>query len=115
MDYTRFTPHAPLADGLLTVLEQMPGVDGQNIVWMDMTPWLRSNGYWASYNRPFFPWIQQVSDQQKMIDKYGDHFSWHNTSRAVLFRAMHAGYSNSKLFLPPTGVPRPLLVTLTVT
>lgn len=88
VDYNKFVPHAPLQPGLLTVLEQMPGEN--NVVWEDLTTWLDAPGYWASYNRPFFPAIQRLSEQQKMIDKYGDHFSWYNTSRAVLFRAHQA-------------------------
>lgn len=27
-----------------------------------------------------------MSDQQKMIHKYGDHYSWEKTARSVIFR-----------------------------
>jgi hypothetical protein len=65
---------------------QMPGI----IEWSDHTPWLRAEaggqGYWASYNRPSFPHIFEVSNQSALVAAYGDHFSWNNTARAQIFR-----------------------------
>lgn len=48
VDSKLFSPGKPLANGLLTVLEQMPG----NVTWADKTDILRSTSYWASYNIP---------------------------------------------------------------
>mmetsp|Transcript_39884 Transcript_39884/g.93584 ORF Transcript_39884/g.93584 Transcript_39884/m.93584 type:complete len:429 (+) Transcript_39884:316-1602(+) len=71
-----------VSSGLLSVLEQMPGV----IESADMTEWLTDHGHWVSYNRPFFPKIFNVSGQREMVAKYGPHYSWNETARAVLFR-----------------------------
>lgn len=58
LDFKKFDPEKPLLqDGTLWVSEQMPGT----IVSEDMTEELRTKGYWASYNTPYFPKIQDVS------------------------------------------------------
>ena len=72
--------------------EQMPGY----FVYEDRTGWLVSSaesgaigpgqGYWASYNRPSFPLIFNVSGQPALVAEYGEHFSWVNTTRARIFR-----------------------------
>ena len=49
VDYNRFTPGMPLKNGLLTVLDQIPGTVTSN----DQTNILRSQTYFASYNIPF--------------------------------------------------------------
>lgn len=49
VDLKRFTPRAPLPDGLLTVVEQLPGF----VKAEDATP-LLVQGYFASFNVPFF-------------------------------------------------------------
>jgi hypothetical protein len=49
IDLKRFTPRAPLPDGLLTVVEQLPGF----VKAEDATP-LLVQGYFASFNVPFF-------------------------------------------------------------
>lgn len=46
IDYKMFYPGKPLQDGLLTVLEQIPGL----IHWEDKTDTLRYESYWPSYN-----------------------------------------------------------------
>lgn len=87
-----FTPGQPLAPGLLTVLEQMPGV----IVWSDHTPHLLTpqqggEGYWASYNRISVPELFTLTNQTALVLEYGPHFSYNGTSRAVIFRREQAG------------------------
>lgn len=48
VDYNKFTPGMPLNNGLLTVLDQIPGT----VTWSDQTNLLRSQKYFASYNIP---------------------------------------------------------------
>jgi hypothetical protein len=48
IDYNRFNPGEPLKKGLLTVLEQLPGL----IEWQDKTDVLAEDTYWSSYNIP---------------------------------------------------------------
>jgi hypothetical protein len=83
LDYKLFTPGTPPSAGLLYVLEQMPG---PYIVFADQTQWLINYGYWASYNRPFYPLIYNISNQWALYDEYGDHYSWNMTARAQIFR-----------------------------
>jgi len=83
LDYKLFTPGTPPPAGTLYVLEQMPG---PYIVFADMTQWLINYGYWASYNRPFFAEIYNISGQWALYYEYGDHYSWNMTARAQIFR-----------------------------
>lgn len=96
VDYNKFTPasSSSLPSGLLTVLEQLPGT----ITFNDMTAWVQQHGYWASYNRIFFDNMADLGNQSAMIDSFGDHYSWENTSRAVLFRQLQAGVTDEISF-----------------
>lgn len=57
-----------VAPELLYVIEQMPGY----IRAQDQTDLLLREGYWASYNRPFYPEIFNISGHDKLVKKYGD-------------------------------------------
>lgn len=71
---------------------QMPGY----FVSEDRTDWLAAapppsaggpgQGYWASYNRPSFPLVFNVSGQPALVAAYGAHFDFAATARAVIFR-----------------------------
>ena len=74
-----------LSDGFLTVLEQLPN----QFVVKDQTEVLRSRSYWASYNRPFYREIFEKSGTQKMVDEFGDWFSYEETPRAKIFKRDH--------------------------
>merc|ERR1719350_2493631 len=50
VDYGKFVPGRPLAKGVLTIGEQLPGY----FKWDDQTTVL-SYGYWPSYNAAFYP------------------------------------------------------------
>lgn len=54
LDYSIFTPGNPLKSGTFHVVEQIPGL----IVKEDMTQHLQNVGFWASYNRPYFPQVR---------------------------------------------------------
>jgi hypothetical protein len=84
LDYKLFTPGATLQPGFFSVLEQLPGL----VVASDMTPTLIEQGYWASYNRPFYPEVYALSNQSGLVREHGDHFTYNKTARAVLLRRL---------------------------
>jgi hypothetical protein len=59
VDLKRFQPGRALLDGLLTVVEQIPG-EADGIVFADMTQ-LLVLGYWPSFNVPFFDKVYRKS------------------------------------------------------
>jgi len=86
VDYNKFVPgETNIQDGLLSVLEQIPGM----IVSADKTDILRTQTYWSSYNLAYFPEIFNASGGQEQVAKYGDWFSYENTPRAKIFRRDH--------------------------
>lgn len=82
VDYKRFVPGQPLRDGLLTVLEQMPG----QTVWNDKTDVLRAQSYWPSYNIAYYPYVYNTTGTYDDYVKFGDFFSYDNSPRASIFR-----------------------------
>ncbi|XP_072839771.2 putative phospholipase B-like 2 [Pogona vitticeps] len=83
VDYKAFIPgKASLQEGVLTVLEQIPGM----ILADDKTQLLYEEGYWASYNVPYFKEIFNASGLPQLVQKYGDWFSYEKTPRAQIFR-----------------------------
>ena len=82
LDYKLFTPGAPRPPGFFSVLEQLPGL----VIASDMTATLVEQGYWASYNRPFYPEVYNLSNQTGLVHEHGDHFTYNKTARAVLLR-----------------------------
>jgi len=77
-----FTPGQPLKQGLLYVVEEIPGfLDGA-----DMTEFL-ARGYWPSYNVPFFRSIWERSGYGMMFEKTGnEEFTYELNARAKIFR-----------------------------
>ncbi|XP_056384751.1 putative phospholipase B-like 2 [Hyla sarda] len=83
VDYNKFNPGSTdVPSGLLTVLEQLPGI----IISADKSDLLYQSGYWASYNVPYFEEIYNASGQVELLKKYGDWFSYSKTPRAQIFR-----------------------------
>ena len=66
----------------LWVLEQLPG----HVHLEDVTHVLREQGYWASYNTPYFKDIFNASGGPAMVSKFGDWFSFEKTPRALIFK-----------------------------
>eukprot|EP00775_Hariotina_reticulata_P010288 gene10288-10447_t len=64
IDMKHFAPSQELQPGLLTVVEQMPGL----VVFGDKTQALE-RGYWPSYNVPFFPEIYNRSGYPQFKSK----------------------------------------------
>ncbi|KAK3587635.1 hypothetical protein CHS0354_032843 [Potamilus streckersoni] len=85
VNYNQFKPGIAPNPGLLTVLEQMPGI----IVHEDKTPLLLNQTYWPSYNRAYFKVIFNISGQQENVAKYGDYFTYEMAPRAQIFRRDH--------------------------
>jgi hypothetical protein len=84
VDYKLFAPGRALQPGFFSVLEQLPGL----IVASDMTSKLVEQGYWASYNRPFYDEVYALSNQSGLVREHGDHFTYNRTARAVLLRQL---------------------------
>lgn len=85
VDYKLFESGHSLKDGLLTVLEQIPGT----VYWEDSTEKLRNTSYWASYNIAYYPDIYNSSGTMDAYNKYGDFFSHKNSPRSKIFRRDH--------------------------
>jgi len=81
VDYNKFSPGRPLKPDTLWVLEQIPG----KIAKADMSEHLRKNGYWASYNRPFFADIRADTGHTAAEKFYGPIYSYANNPRATIF------------------------------
>ena len=81
VDMKLFTPGKEVADNTLWVAEQMPGT----IEAADQSKVLREKKYWASYNRPFYKKIRDISQTTEKEAQYGSYFSYANYSRAQIF------------------------------
>lgn len=81
VDYNRFTAGQPLKDNTLWVLEKVPGIIHKE----DMSNHMIGNGYWASYNRPFFPDIRRMSGHEAAEKKYGALYSYDHSPRGEIF------------------------------
>ncbi|XP_058249348.1 putative phospholipase B-like 2 [Hemibagrus wyckioides] len=83
VDYKGFNPGGPnLNKGLLTVLEQIPGM----IQTADKTEELYNTSYWASYNIAYFDEVFNASGGPDLVKKYGSWFSFSDNPRAQMFR-----------------------------
>ncbi|XP_009082848.1 PREDICTED: putative phospholipase B-like 2, partial [Acanthisitta chloris] len=83
VDYNAFTPgRTSPPPGVLTMLEQIPGL----VVTADRTELLYQQGYWASYNVPYFEEIFNASGNLELVKKYGDWFTYDKNPRAQIFR-----------------------------
>jgi len=85
-DYKKFQPNTELKANTLWILEQIPGMCES----ADVTNIMKSQGYWASYNIPYFPKIFSISGYPQMVAKYGDGFSYTKCPRANIFRREHS-------------------------
>jgi hypothetical protein len=90
--YRRGTKLSQLENGLLWVLEQMPEI----IIAEDKTDVLRQQGYWASYNIPYYEDIYKITGHNEMVQSYGPFFSYDDTARARIFRRDHLKVTDLK-------------------
>ena len=87
VDYKKFKPGKPINNtkGLLWILEQLPGhVHADDMTWV-----LSHQGYWPSYNSPYFLNIYNISGAPALVEKYGDWFTYDKTPRALIFKRDH--------------------------
>ncbi|KAG8455685.1 hypothetical protein GDO86_001759 [Hymenochirus boettgeri] len=82
VDYNKFrVGSTDVPSGLLTILEQIPGMT----LMADKSDILYKNGYWASYNVPYFKEVFNASGWPALVDKYGDWFNYDKSPRALMF------------------------------
>merc|ERR1719400_3003219 len=62
-------------------MEQLPGRTWAE----DQTSVLRHSGYWASYNRAFYPEVFHQTGAAELTKKHGSWFSYDKTPRAASF------------------------------
>ena len=96
IDYSKIQENGSLDDGTLWVYEQLPGLRLNNFnsnfdilpsgrTWAeDQTNVLREKGFWASYNRAFYPEVHRLSGGEEMAEKYGEYLSYTETPRAKI-------------------------------
>jgi hypothetical protein len=95
IDYKNYKTGTKLSDlkkNLLWVLEQMPGL----IRAADVTDVLTKQGYWASYNRPYFEEIYKISGNEDKVKKHGPYYSFKDAPRAQIFRRDHSKVTDLK-------------------
>ena len=85
LDYKRFRPGQELpAQGLLFVLEQLPG----HVYYQDLSGYLKETSYFASYNIPFFRAASDISGFHAKGNEFY-WFNWTNCPRAKIFARDH--------------------------
>eukprot|EP01006_Ploeotia_vitrea_P041876 TRINITY_DN66583_c13_g1_i1.p1 TRINITY_DN66583_c13_g1~~TRINITY_DN66583_c13_g1_i1.p1 ORF type:complete len:664 (+),score=362.72 TRINITY_DN66583_c13_g1_i1:45-1994(+) len=83
VDYNKFQPGSgKVHPGVLYIMEQVPGF----VESKDMSHVLQKEGYWASYNRPFFAEINKRSFYAHFHKKHGEMFSYQDCPRARIFK-----------------------------
>ncbi|XP_054163965.1 putative phospholipase B-like 2 [Oppia nitens] len=80
------TKVADLPNNLLWIIEQFPSL----MEAQDVTPVLRTQGYWGSYNVPYFKDLYNISGNADMARKFGPFFTYNGTARATIFRRDHS-------------------------
>jgi hypothetical protein len=81
VDYKRFVPGQINSD-LLWILEQIPGY----IRSMDASATLKEQGFWSSYNIPFFNELYNLSGYPEAKQKFGDDYDYLKCPRARIFK-----------------------------
>ncbi|CAH0594464.1 unnamed protein product [Chrysodeixis includens] len=95
VDYKKFTPKrgksvGKVEDGLLWVVEQLPGYTEA----ADLTEDLKRTTYFPSYNIPFFPRVFNLSGGNVRIATFGDWFGYDTNPRAKILFEKQAGIKN---------------------
>eukprot|EP00928_Gymnodinium_smaydae_P032934 TRINITY_DN23736_c0_g2_i2.p1 TRINITY_DN23736_c0_g2~~TRINITY_DN23736_c0_g2_i2.p1 ORF type:complete len:617 (+),score=66.67 TRINITY_DN23736_c0_g2_i2:25-1875(+) len=80
-----------LRDGFVYIAEQIPGQVAIN----DVTPVVRRQGFWSSYNIPFDNEIYEKSGYPAQVAKMGDENSYTKCARAKIFQRDAPGARDS--------------------
>ncbi|XP_041362264.1 phospholipase B-like 1 isoform X2 [Gigantopelta aegis] len=91
VDLKLFKPNVELEDNLLWVVEEIPDL----VMAADQTQILR-NGYWSSYNVPFYEKIYNLSGYPDIVKMKGLDFSYQMAPRAKIFRRDHGKVNSVK-------------------
>ncbi len=79
-----------IGDQALWILEQIPGYTEK----ADVTNILKKQGFWSSYNVPYFESIFNISGYPAEVAQYGSDYTYNNCSRANIFRREQANVNN---------------------
>ena len=82
LNYNLFSPGAPLRNGTLLLVEQIPGF----VVNSDVSAVLQRDGYFGSYNVAYSPFVREVSGADAAEATGGPWFGYWTTARAQLFK-----------------------------
>eukprot|EP00929_Paragymnodinium_shiwhaense_P034520 TRINITY_DN18766_c0_g1_i2.p1 TRINITY_DN18766_c0_g1~~TRINITY_DN18766_c0_g1_i2.p1 ORF type:complete len:682 (+),score=159.08 TRINITY_DN18766_c0_g1_i2:146-2191(+) len=82
LDFNKFTVKQPLPPNAFWVVEVIPGLTHSE----DKTANLMAEGYWGSFNRPFFEEIREVSGHAAAEKSHGALYSWDKNPRAEIFK-----------------------------
>jgi hypothetical protein len=81
VDYNQFTARQVLPDNTIWVLESIPGA----VHTQDVSPIVRRQGYWASFNRPYFDDIRVASGHDAAQKSHGALYSFNDSPRGHIF------------------------------
>lgn len=81
VDYNQFKAGQTMPDNTLWVLESIPGA----LHTQDVSPILREQGYWASFNRPYFDKIRADSGHDAAQKSHGSLYSYDDSPRGHIF------------------------------
>ena len=87
-------PEIP-TEGVLTVLEQLPGI----VIIEDQTQVLLDRTYWKSYNRAFYNATFELSGAPELVSKYGDWFTYDKTPRSLIIDRDHGKIQDQDSFM----------------
>ncbi|ELR21430.1 Phospholipase Blike protein, putative [Acanthamoeba castellanii str. Neff] len=93
LDTKRFEQGVQLNPYTLTILEQIPGY----IQWDDQTSIL-AEGYWPSYNVPFYPRVYEAAGYVEMAQKQPVMASYQHCCRANIFRRDQGNVTDFEAF-----------------
>ena len=81
LDYNYFIPGYGLRQDGLWLLEQLPGY----VHMEDISKYLNSRGYFASYNVAFFEDVYDLGGTRKKYEEFGKDYSYTECPRAQIF------------------------------
>jgi len=81
VDYNLFSVGTPIPDNTVWMVEQIPGLTQKT----DLSNTLRNQGYFASYNRPYFSDTRKETGHSAAEAKHGPLYSFAGNPRAQIF------------------------------